>query len=101
MSEVQTPEQRLAGVVGQIIVENAKLGFMAESLQQQVQAANERANELSVQLQMARDQLAAEKDRADRAQIEIAGLSALVRKFEAQIASDVQNAIEVPAEAAA
>lgn len=82
MNVPQTPEQRLAGVIGQIIVENSKLGYEIEVTRLQVQEANERANTLSVELQQARDQTAQEKARADGLQIEVAGLEALVRKLQ-------------------
>ena len=40
----QTPEQRLAGVIGQIIVENAKLGYEIETLRQMLAAEKARAD---------------------------------------------------------
>ena len=40
---IQSPEVRLAGVIGQIVVENAKLGYEIEVLRRSVAAEQARA----------------------------------------------------------
>lgn len=44
---VSTPEQRLAGVIGQIIVENAKLGYEVEVLRQSLAESQSKIRELT------------------------------------------------------
>lgn len=65
---VPTVEQRLGGAIGDLFLVNARLGYEVEITRRQVQEANERANDLSVQLQDARARLEAETARADAAE---------------------------------
>lgn len=45
-----TAYERLAGVIGQLVVENARLGEMTESLQSQVAALTKRAEDAEYKL---------------------------------------------------